>query len=254
MRRAALGEAHTLLLTSAGVPYVCGCGGFGRLGLGGRAAVAVPTPITSLSGRVIVQISAGSTHSAFTTEEGGVFTCGNDVDGQLGLHSGKSSVLVPTQPPKFSRDGVRVLGASCGGNHTAFVLRAAIDAQEDYRQDQVEVAASTIEAFFRGNHVRAVRDARHHRTKKLTTRQTPSEQRQARREAAVDVLQSAWKLALRVRAVERRAQLEAMRGLQDAIDDDPASWARARMQLDAAKLGGAFAFEDKHGHVTKASW
>jgi len=76
VRRAALGEAHTLLLTSAGVPYVCGCGGFGRLGLGGRAAVAVPTPITSLSGRVIVQISAGSTHSAFTTEEGGVFTCG----------------------------------------------------------------------------------------------------------------------------------------------------------------------------------
>ena len=61
-------------------------------------------------------------------------------------------MLAPTLPPKFAREGndVHVLGASCGGSHTAFVLRTVIDAREDYREDQLEVAAAAIEAFFRG--------------------------------------------------------------------------------------------------------
>ena len=52
VRRAALGSSHSLFLTHEGVPYACGCGGYGRLGLGGRESVSVPTLVSSLCGKV----------------------------------------------------------------------------------------------------------------------------------------------------------------------------------------------------------
>ena len=59
---------------------------------------------------------------------GAVFVCGDDSHGQLGLDRGRPTCLEPTQPKKFDRGGVRVIGASCGGAHTAFLLRAVVDA------------------------------------------------------------------------------------------------------------------------------
>ena len=98
VRRAACGQAHTLLLTSAGVPYACGGGSFGKLGLGGRASVMVPTPLAHLSAHVIVQISAGDAHSSFVSETGKVFLCGDDGEGQLGLHRGSGGARQARSP------------------------------------------------------------------------------------------------------------------------------------------------------------
>ncbi len=262
VRRAAAGEAHSLFLTSAGVPYACGAGGFGRLGLGGRASVLTPSPVGALAAHVVVQISAGDTHSAFVTEAGAVFMCGDDSLGQCGLHGGSgahggagaASALLPQTPPKLARDGVHVLGVSCGGAHTGFVLRAVVDAREDYREDQVEMAATVIESFFRGAHVRAVREAAAARHDKKAHR-SAANQAQQRRDASVRLLQSQWRVALRARAAERNAQLERMRGLHDPLRDEPVpGWGRAKAQLDAALVGAAFSKAAEGANLTKASW
>jgi len=241
------------------VPYACGGGSFGKLGLGGRASVMVPTPLAHLSAHVIVQISAGDAHSSFVSETGKVFLCGDDGEGQLGLHRGSGGVgglstLLPQTPAKLDREGVEVLGASCGGLHTAFVLRAVVDAKEDYREDQKDKAAATIEAFFRGAHVRAVREAKDKRQEKLKRRSAAS-QAKARRDLSVRVIQSQWRIALRQRAADRNAQLERMRGLHDPIRDvvQP-GWGRAKAQLDAALVGAAISQAVEGANKTKASW
>ena len=258
IRRAALGASHSLFLSHGGVPFACGCGGYGRLGLGHRANVLSPQPIVALEEAVVVQISAGGAHSSLTTETGQIFLCGDDGAGQLGVHSGRQSALLPTQPPKFvaATDGAApvVLGASCGGAHTAFLLRAVVDAAADYREDQVAVAASVIEALFRGNHVRTLSDAI--ASRKRGGRADVSHS-MAQREAAVTVLQAQWRLHLAARERERRARLREMRALraQDA-GDGALPWNRVQQQFDTAVTAKrlAQAGATAASNMTRASW
>ena len=347
VRRAALGAQHSLFLTHTGVPFACGCGGFGRLGLGDREASLVPLEVGGpgggpLSGLVVVQVSAGNAHSSFVTGDGQVFLCGDDGKGALGLGGGKASVLLPTAPPKFARaeglarvgggaaaakglggrggggqgggqgggkflrkgegknivqsqgreadgrararaeaaaeaeeeaeeerrltllrgdgaDGggggpppVRVLGASCGGEHTMFLLRAVVDPRVDYREDQLELAASVIGALFRGNHVRAM-------DKAVERRRRPKEERgfsHAARVNAAEVIQAAGRMHLAVRQRERQEQLAQMRALRDAADEEGNNWARAQRQFQNAQMGNAFSGmgDPRRANLTKASW
>ena len=81
-------------------------------------------------------MSAGAWHSAFVGEAGGVFMCGADESGQLGLHGPKLAATKVSAPPKLQQvpgqqGGTVVLGASCGGEHTVFVLKSIVDAEDD---------------------------------------------------------------------------------------------------------------------------
>ena len=318
IRRAALGTQHSLFLSHLGVPFACGCGGFGRLGLGTREAVFVPTLVASLQAHVVVQISAGAAHSSFVTEGGKVFLCGDDGGGQLGCETGKASVLLPTAPPKFDREEglatpfegglppkpnarpgaflkkgegkniaqtmekeaeeraevlalerereaferaeaerlaqapqpVRVLGASCGGAHTMFLLRAVVDPRVDYREDQVALAATVITSFFRGNTVRALDKAVERRKRAKETKTHTLAQRQQ----AAEVIQAGTRMHLGIRERERREQLAQMRELRDTADEEGNNWARAQRQFQAAQTGNAFAGLARPVNLTKASW
>ena len=79
------GSELGLFLTSTGQVFACGAGGFGRLGLNGRLGVSVPRLIEGLGSVRVVQVSAGASHSAFVTEEGAAFTCGDDSCGWVYL-------------------------------------------------------------------------------------------------------------------------------------------------------------------------
>jgi hypothetical protein len=251
IRRAALGQAHSLFLTAVGGAFACGCGGFGRLGLGGRENALVPTAVPSLASHVVVQISAGGTHSSFVTETGAVFLCGDDSHGQLGLDRGRPTCLEPTPPTKFDRGGVRVLGASCGGAHTAFLLRAVVDAKADYREDQVALAATVIESFFRGNHVRVLSDAV--RARKRDGR-ADYMHTVAQRDAAAAVIQAGWRLKAADMDRARKEQLIQMRALRDA-NGEGSSWGGLVRRFDAAKVGKAFAEAGMlAAGLTRASW
>ena len=250
IRRTALGQSHSLFLSQGGEAFACGCGMYGRLGIGSRENAFVPLPV-SLDGIVIVQISAGACHSSFVSEGGRVYLCGDDSTGQLGLDRAKATSLTPMQPPKFSsREGVQVLGASCGGQHTAFLLRTVVDAKSDYREDQITYAATVIEALFRGKHERVKRDAV--RARKSGGRADVHHSAK-QREGAAAVLQAAWRLHLGVLERERRDQLMQLRALRDHGDDDR-WWGRIQRQFDAAATSNVFA--EAHGNRTilRASW
>ena len=65
------GHSHSLALSDAGKVFAWGCGGEGRLGLGGRQDVFVPMQVCgALSNERIQKISAGGAHSAAVTERG----------------------------------------------------------------------------------------------------------------------------------------------------------------------------------------
>ena len=253
IRRAALGASHSLFLSSQGTPFVCGCGIYGRLGLGNRDNTYVPMPVPSFDGVIVVQISAGAAHSSFVTQTGHVFMCGDDGRGQLGVDGGKSSSLTPVEPPKFlsGESGVRVLGASCGGQHTAFLLRDVVDVKEDYREDQVAAAASVIEAFFRGNHVRALGDAVEKRKKDGRADVAHSA---AQRGSASSVIQAGWRLHAGKLQRERREQLRILRQLRGHADDDR-WWGRIQNQFDAASKAKVFADAANAARsITQMTW
>ena len=160
---------------------------------------------------------------------------------------------MPCEPPKFAgRDGVCVLGASCGGAHTAFLLRTVVDAKEDYREDQQAAAAAVIESFFRGNHVRVLNDAVAHRKHGGRADHLHS---LGQREAAAKVIQAGWRLHKHEADRERRDQLDAMRALRDPADEED-WWGRVQRQFGAAVTGKAFADAGAAArvNVTKASW
>ena len=249
IRRAATGASHTLFLSANGTPFACGCGLYGRLGLGSRENVYVPTRLPAFADITIVQISAGHGHSSFVTDTGKVYLCGDDANGQLGLDGGRPAKLDPVQPPKFASRGdhVNVLGVSCGGEHTAYLLRAVVDAKEDYRADQVAAAASVIEALFRGSHIRAIGDkaAQRRRMQKMHT--------DAQKSAAAGVIQSGWRMHSSALERERREQLRQLRQLRDIGGEDH-WWGRIQKQFDAASIGAIFDAASAAKHLTKATW
>ena len=252
IRRAALGQSHSLFLSQGGIAFSCGCGMYGRLGHGGRETSFVPMPVRLGEAIVVVQVSAGAAHSSFVTDTGAVYLCGDDSTGQLGLDRGKTTSLVPLPPSKFEKkhDGVVVLGASCGGQHTAFLLRTVVDAKEDYRADQIAHAATVIEALFRGNHQRHLSDAVRQRKRGGRADVHHSAKQ---RDMAASVLQAAWRLHLGVLERERREQLRQLRALRDHADDDK-WWGRIQRQFDAASVSNTFA--EAHGNRTiiRPSW
>lgn len=93
---AAIGRNFSLLLSATGNLYSVGTGAFGELGLGHRTQVSVPTKIDSLIRFKIVDVAAAEFHWLAVDATGGVFSCGNNSSGQLGLaHS--ESVNIPSR-------------------------------------------------------------------------------------------------------------------------------------------------------------
>jgi alpha-tubulin suppressor-like RCC1 family protein len=79
------GVNHSMFLTNDGKVYVCGSNNTGQLGLGDTTNRSVPTQITNILGSLkIIDIQAANERSYFLTDNGKVYTCGNNWGGQLG--------------------------------------------------------------------------------------------------------------------------------------------------------------------------
>ena len=125
------GTFHTLALTTDGMAYAWGSGKDGKLGLGdvaycpfferdaaGQPFVSKPQLLSAMANVPIVQVSAGSAHSAAISEDGAVYTFGCGKCGKLG-HGGTSAEWLPK-----TVEGARGMDApqvSCGRDHTAVV-------------------------------------------------------------------------------------------------------------------------------------
>jgi alpha-tubulin suppressor-like RCC1 family protein len=80
----AAGEAHTCALDYDGSVFCWGDNSAGQLGVGGGPDRPVPTQVTKLAGRVVVEITAGAEHSCAIDEQGLAWCWGDNSAGQLG--------------------------------------------------------------------------------------------------------------------------------------------------------------------------
>jgi alpha-tubulin suppressor-like RCC1 family protein len=79
------GNIHSLALSDDGEVYAAGYNYYGQLGLGNNDNKNVFTEVTSLNGKTIAALSACHAHSLALSDDGKVYTAGNNQYGQLGL-------------------------------------------------------------------------------------------------------------------------------------------------------------------------
>ncbi|XP_047098218.1 X-linked retinitis pigmentosa GTPase regulator-like isoform X2 [Schistocerca piceifrons] len=104
------GSGHSVALSDAGDVYVWGNNADGQLGLtNSDSCVRIPTLLPL--GQKVSQVSCGYYHSAFITEDGSLFTCGETENGKLGIPSGTSALARVDA-------GAKVVSVTCGGSHT----------------------------------------------------------------------------------------------------------------------------------------
>ncbi|XP_052750386.1 X-linked retinitis pigmentosa GTPase regulator-like [Galleria mellonella] len=114
----ACGRAHTVFVTDSNAIYSVGCNDEGQLGTGDMEHHTVPQ-FVELEGdpKPIRQVSAGSNHTAILTDEGRVFMCGSNSEGQLGLGEDTRSSVKFTEL-KFME---KIAFVECGYYHTVFI-------------------------------------------------------------------------------------------------------------------------------------
>uniref|UniRef100_A0A4W3I5X0 X-linked retinitis pigmentosa GTPase regulator n=1 Tax=Callorhinchus milii TaxID=7868 RepID=A0A4W3I5X0_CALMI len=117
VRLAACGRNHTLVYTEQGNVYAAGGNNEGQLGLGDTEERSAFQQIEFFTDKhKVKQLSAGSNISAALTEDGKLFTWGDNSEGQIGLGS-ESTVNVPHHVDV----GKSISWVSCGYYHSALV-------------------------------------------------------------------------------------------------------------------------------------
>ena len=109
------GYQHIVALAKGGVLWVWGCGDYGRLGLGNRDEMLVPTRLGAgevFGGSLVRMAACGLFHTLVLTEEGVVWTFGEGEYGRLGLNY-EDDRLVPTRldPQRFAGAQVSTVAA-----------------------------------------------------------------------------------------------------------------------------------------------
>ena len=101
----------------------CGANNYGQLGLGYTGSeIPKPTEITFFNGINIIQIVGGVHHTIFLTNDGKVYSCGANNDGQLGLgYASDTGEIIIQEITYFSTNDINITNVECGEKHTIFV-------------------------------------------------------------------------------------------------------------------------------------
>eukprot|EP01017_Pseudomicrothorax_dubius_P024431 TRINITY_DN2595_c0_g3_i3.p1 TRINITY_DN2595_c0_g3~~TRINITY_DN2595_c0_g3_i3.p1 ORF type:complete len:623 (-),score=139.19 TRINITY_DN2595_c0_g3_i3:74-1942(-) len=109
------GGRHTVVLTVDGAAFVFGNGESGQLGTGRREKELLPVKLDTLS-EPLLQVACGISHTLFLGSSGGVWSCGGNTLGQLGIGNKKSASL----PIKLiGLDGLKVTRLAAGYHSAA---------------------------------------------------------------------------------------------------------------------------------------
>lgn len=113
------GGYHTIVVTKSGGIFGWGRNTFGQIGVNNTTDVPLPCQLRTLRNTKVTYASCGENFSAFLTIDGGVFTCGAGMYGQLG-HGNKNNEVLPRKVMELM--GSVVTQISCGKRHMlAFV-------------------------------------------------------------------------------------------------------------------------------------
>ncbi|CAH0729017.1 unnamed protein product, partial [Brenthis ino] len=113
----ACGRAHTIFVTDTNTIYSVGCNDEGQLGTGNMEHLSMPQAVDLEIGQPIKQVSAGSNHTALLTDDGRVFVCGSNSEGQLGLGEATRSCVKFTELSFMEK----IAFVECGYYHTVFI-------------------------------------------------------------------------------------------------------------------------------------
>ncbi|KAK3223124.1 hypothetical protein Dsin_010149 [Dipteronia sinensis] len=127
----ACGGAHVLALTSGGRVFSWGRGNSGQLGHGDNNnnmlnSCCYPKPITFFDHHSLTHVSAGWSHSAFVSDSGCLYTCGDGSFGQLG-HGDYRSHCSPVKVEYFINKNVEQI--ECGMRHSLVLLKDCLGNQ-----------------------------------------------------------------------------------------------------------------------------
>jgi E3 ubiquitin-protein ligase HERC2 len=109
------GAQFSLALSQDGIIYTWGKGDYYRLGHGTDTHVRKPQPIESLKDVKVIHVAVGALHCVAVTDQGKVFSWGDNDHGQLGT----GSTNVSKKPTPISvLDNFRISRVACGSSHT----------------------------------------------------------------------------------------------------------------------------------------
>lgn len=109
------GSQFSVALTRSGSVYTWGKGDYHRLGHGTDDHVRRPKKVAALQGKKIICIATGSLHCVACSDQGEVFTWGDNDEGQLG--DGTTNAI---QKPRLllALQGKKITRVACGSAHT----------------------------------------------------------------------------------------------------------------------------------------
>ncbi|MGH0174691.1 UNVERIFIED_CONTAM: hypothetical protein FKN15_000455 [Acipenser sinensis] len=109
------GSQFSVALAKSGAVYTWGKGDYHRLGHGSDDHVRRPRQVQGLQGKKVIAIATGSLHCVCCTEDGEVYTWGDNDEGQLG--DGTTNAI---QRPRLvaALQGKKINRVACGSAHT----------------------------------------------------------------------------------------------------------------------------------------
>jgi YD repeat-containing protein len=107
------GWSHGLALTPEGGVYAWGSNSQGQLGNGAFSAPSIPIPVDTGS-EVVVSVAGGSSHSLALTQDGKVYSWGDNSNGQLGdgTYTQSTSPVVVNLNDQLSEESIIAIQAS----------------------------------------------------------------------------------------------------------------------------------------------
>ncbi|XP_048520980.1 probable E3 ubiquitin-protein ligase HERC4 [Dendroctonus ponderosae] len=108
------GANHTFAISKSGAVYGWGKNTRGQLGVNDTENKMFPTQLRTMRNLRVRYIACGEEFSAFLTLDGGVFTCGAGMYGQLG-HGSNSNEILPRQVIELMGSTITQVG--CGRQH-----------------------------------------------------------------------------------------------------------------------------------------
>ncbi|CAG0920580.1 unnamed protein product [Notodromas monacha] len=127
----AAGDQHSVALVESKFEFLClqtgelfawGSNNHGQLGIGKKGGQEnFPVPIKTLEGVPVKQIACGHSHTVILTRSGGLFACGNNHFGQLGIDD-ESDRHFPSLLRTIRSH--RVSYISAGGDHTVALTKS----------------------------------------------------------------------------------------------------------------------------------
>ena len=103
---------HSVIVTDEGLTMTFGRNDKGQLGLGDTATRVTPVVVEGLRDMNVIAAACGRSHTLFLTDEGVVYSCGDNKMGQCGTN--QQSVHQITTPARVAYGGAKIIKMSCG--------------------------------------------------------------------------------------------------------------------------------------------